>query len=208
MKVAPRTLAGLAVLAALLGAAGLAGFLWLAGAPPRPLYPFEVNIGEMELGGPFTLTDQHGRRVTSAEVIDGPVLLYFGYTFCPDVCPVDVSVIAEAVDILAARGIAVKPVFITVDPARDTPEALAYWAEAMHPNMVALTGTPEEIAAVAKAYKAYYKKVEVEGSAADYLMNHTTFTYLVTPEGVKAVFRRDVAPEKLADAVAAILARG
>ena len=144
--------------------------------------------------------------MTSAEVIDGPALLYFGYTFCPDVCPVDVAVIAEAVDLLARRGIEVKPVFITVDPARDTPEALAYWAEAMHPKMVALTGTPEEIAAAAKAYKVYYKKVEVEGSEADYLMNHTTFTYLVTPDGVRAVLRREASPEEMADVVAAILA--
>ena len=206
MALTRRTLAGGAVLAALLGAAGLAGFLWLAQEPSRPLSPIEVNIGEMKLGGPFTLTDQHGRRVTSAEVIDGPALLYFGYTFCPDVCPVDVAVIAEAVDLLARRGIEVKPVFITVDPARDTPEALAYWAEAMHPKMVALTGTPEEIAAVAKAYKVYYKKVEVEGSEADYLMNHTTFTYLVTPDGVRAVLRREASPEEMADVVAAILA--
>ncbi len=183
-------------------------FFWQQRSSLRPLFPAEVNLGGAKLGAPFTLTDQHGRRVTSAEVIDGPVLLYFGYTYCPDVCPVDVSAMAEVVDILAKRGIDVKPVFITIDPARDTPEQLAYYAEAMHPKMVALTGSPEEIAAVAKAYKAYYQKVEVKDSEAGYLMNHTTFTYLVTPEGVKAVFRDGYPPKDIADAVAAILGRG
>ncbi len=114
---------------------------------------------------------------------------------------------AEAVDILAEQGIEVTPVFITVDPERDTPEALADYAGALHPRMVALTGTPDEIRAAADAYKVFYQKVEMEDSAAGYLMNHTSYFYLMTPEeGLTALFRRDVTPESLASDIARVLA--
>jgi protein SCO1/2 len=175
--------------------------------PEGPVSPALVNISGSEIGGPFTLTDQTGRRVTSAELIDGPTLIYFGYTFCPDICPVDVAVMASAVDLLAEQGFDVTPVFITVDPARDDTEAMAYYAEAMHPKMVGLTGTEEEIKAAADAYKVYYERVEAPDSQAGYLMNHTTFTYLATPEGVLAAFRDGFPPEEMAGEVARILGR-
>jgi protein SCO1/2 len=187
--------------------AAVAAYLALR-EPEGPVSPAQVNMGEIEIGGPFTLTDHTGRRVSSAELIDGPTLVYFGYTFCPDICPVDVATMARAAELLAERGIEVRPVFITVDPERDTPEALGYFAEAMHPRMVALTGTAEEIRAVANAYRVYYEKIELEDSAAGYLMNHTTFTYLVTPEGVQAVFRNKFPADEIAAAVEKILSRG
>jgi len=173
--------------------------------PDGPVSPAAVQIGDSEFGGPFTLTDQHGKRVTSDEVIDGPTLIYFGYTFCPDICPVDVANMAEAVDLLAAEGFAVKPVFITVDPARDTPEALKDYAEAMHPGLVALTGTEEEIKSVAAAYRVYYERVDVADSAAGYLMNHTTFTYFMMPDGIRALFRNGFPPDEIVHEVARIL---
>jgi protein SCO1/2 len=182
-------------------------FLALKKPPDAPQSPAAVNVAGAEIGGPFELTDHHGKRVTSAEVIDGPALVYFGYTFCPDICPIDTAVMASAVDLLAGQGYAVKPVFITVDPARDTPEALSYYAEAVHPGLVALTGTEDEIAAAAKAYKVYYERVNVEGSAADYLMNHTTFTYFMMPDGIRALFRNGYPPEEMAGEVARILSR-
>jgi len=187
--------------------AAAAIFFALKQPADAPLSPAAVNVAGAEIGGPFELTDQHGKRVTSAEVIDGPTLIYFGYTFCPDVCPVDTAVMASAVDLLAAQGFAVKPVFITIDPARDTPEALAYYAEAVHPGLVALTGTEEEIAAVAKAYKVYYEKVQVEGSAAEYLMNHSTFTYFMMPDGIRGLFRNGFPPEEMAGEIGRILSR-
>lgn len=196
-------------LAALFLAAVAAGAIFLAMQEPEgPVSPAQVNMAGAELGGSFTLTDQTGKRVSSDELIDGPTLIYFGYTFCPDVCPVDVAVMASVTDILAEKGIKVTPVFITVDPARDTPEAMAYYVEAMHPDMVGLTGSEEEIRAVADKFKVYYQKVETEDSAASYLMNHTTFSYLVTPEGVQAVFRDKFPPEEIASAVEKILNRG
>ena len=182
--------------------------LWLSFAPrPVELSPSMVNVEGADIGGPFQLTAQSGERVSSERLIDGPTLIYFGYTFCPDVCPVDTQIMAEAVDILAEQGIEVRPVFITVDPERDTPEALSDYAEAVHPEMVALTGTPEEIQAAADAYKVFFQKVEMEGSAAGYLMNHTGYFYLMTPEkGLTALFRRDVTPESLASDIARVLA--
>jgi len=189
----------------LLAAAAI--FLALKQPAEGPRSPAAIDVAGAEIGGPFTLTDQTGRRVTSAELIDGPTLIYFGYTFCPDVCPLDVAVMASAVDLLAEQGFAVKPVFISVDPARDTLEQLAYYAEAVHPGLVALTGTEDEIAAAAKAYKVYYERVNVEGSAADYLMNHTTFTYFMMPDGIRALFRNGYPPEEMAGEVARILSR-
>ena len=175
--------------------------------PEGPGSKAAVNIAGADIGGPFTLTDLSGARVTSAGLIDGPTLIYFGYTFCPDICPVDVAVMASAVDLLTEQGIEVTPVFVTIDPARDTPEALANYAEAMHPRMVALTGTGAEIKAAADAYRVYYERVDLEDSAADYLMNHSTFTYFVMPDGLKALFRNNFPPEEMAGEIARILSR-
>lgn len=173
--------------------------------PDTPVSPAAVSLGDTELGGPFTLTDQTGRRITSAEVIDGPTLVYFGYTFCPDVCPVDTQVMVEAVELLAARGIEVTPVFVTVDPARDDVEALRYWAEAHHPEMIALTGSDEDIRNAAGAYRVYYDKVEAGDGAAGYLMNHSAFTYFMMPDGIAGLFRNGFPPEEMAAEVERIL---
>ncbi|HSF94256.1 MAG TPA: SCO family protein [Thermohalobaculum sp.] len=187
--------------------AAAAIFLALHKPEDAPLSPAAVNVAGAEIGGPFTLTDQNGNRVASAEVIDGPTLIYFGYTFCPDVCPVDVAIMASAVDLLDQQGYRVKPVFITVDPARDTPEAMGYYAEAMHPRMIGLTGTEAEIEAAADAYKVYFQRVDLENSAAGYLMNHSTLTYFMMPDGIRGLFRNGFPPEEMAGEVARILSR-
>ena len=142
--------------------------------------------GAATIGGPFALTDGAGRRVTDAEAITGPTLVYFGYTFCPDVCPMDLSRNALAAAELAERGTKVGQVFITIDPARDTPEVVRDFAAAIDPGLVGLTGTAEEVAAAAAAYKVYYRK---SGDDPDYyLMDHSTFTYLMAPgDGVPRV---------------------
>ena len=186
----------------------VAGAIWL-GLVGRPadLSPNMMNVEGADIGGPFELTTASGERITSDALIEGPTLIYFGYTFCPDVCPVDVQKMAQATDILAEDGTGLTPVFITVDPERDTPEELGEWAEAVHPDLVALTGSAEDVRAAADAYKVYYQKVEPEGSAAGYLMNHTTYFYLMTPgEGLTAMFRRDVTPEGLASDIERVLA--
>lgn len=159
-----------------------------------------------DIGGPFTLVNGDGETVTSEEVITEPTLIYFGYTYCPDVCPLDVDRNAAAVEILEARGQSVTPVFITIDPARDTPEVVRDFADAMHPRMIGLTGSDEQIAVASKAYRTYYSAhPPVDG---EYLVDHSTFTYLVTPEqGFVEFFRRELTPEQMADKIGCFVDR-
>jgi protein SCO1 len=146
------------------------------------------SVAGSAIGGPFELVSETGETVTEAEVIDGPTLIYFGYTFCPDVCPFDAARNADAVDLLAERGFAVKPVFITVDPERDTPEVLAEYTDWLHPDMLGLTGSPEQIRRAANAYKVYYAKADEDPEF--YLVNHTVLSYLMVPgDGLLAFFR-------------------
>jgi protein SCO1/2 len=153
-----------------------------------------------DLGGPFTLVNGEGQTVTSEEVITEPTLIYFGYTYCPDVCPLDVDRNASAIEILEERGKIVTPVFITIDPERDTPEVVRDYAEVMHPRMIGLTGSREQVAVASKAYRTYYQAhPPVDG---EYIVDHSTFSYLVTPEhGFLAFFRRDLTPEQMADKI-------
>ncbi|MFN3643129.1 MAG: SCO family protein [Gemmobacter sp.] len=160
-----------------------------------------VAGGEAMIGGPFTLVDQTGRTVTDAEVVTRPSLIYFGYTYCPDVCPLDTARNAEAVEILEEMGKIVTPVFISIDPKRDTPEVLAEFAANLHPRMIALTGSQTQIDAASKAYRTFYRVQD--GDPDYYLIDHTTFTYLVLPgHGFVEFFRRDAGPEEIARRVA------
>ena len=163
--------------------------------------------GGAQIGGAFTLVDENGATVTDRDVIDQPSLVYFGYTFCPDVCPLDNARNAEAVEILESRGDIVKPVFISIDPQRDTPEILRDFTDNLHPRMVGLTGTPEQVKAASQTYRTYFKKQEPEeGNEQFYLVDHSTFTYLVFPdEGFIEFFKRDTTPEALADGVQCFL---
>jgi protein SCO1/2 len=153
------------------------------------------------IGGPFTLVDENGQTVTEKEVITGPTLIYFGYTFCPDVCPLDNIRNAEAVDLLEAEGIEINPVFISFDPQRDTPEVLRDFTDAMHPRMLGLTGTEEQIKAASQAYKTYYKRQEDGGEY--YLIDHSTFSYFMMPEhGFVEFFNRDASAQDVAKSMA------
>jgi protein SCO1/2 len=156
--------------------------------------------GGGDLGGPFELVNSVGQTVTDKDVITEPSLIYFGYTFCPDVCPLDVARNAGAIDVLAERGMSVTPVFISIDPARDTPEIVGEFADNMHPKMIGLTGSPEQVKAASMAYRTYYKAHEAEDEF--YLVDHSTFSYLVIPgEGFVDFFRRDVTPDQMADKI-------
>ena len=163
----------------------------------------KIAAGSDEIGGPFTLISETGKTVTDKDVIDKPSLLYFGYTFCPDVCPLDNARNAEAVEILESRGVMVKPVFISVDPFRDTPEVVAEFTDYLHPRMVGLTGSEAQVKEASKAYRAFYQ-VHREDSGDDefYLVDHSTFTYLTLPNyGFVEFFRRDLTPEDMANRV-------
>lgn len=134
------------------------------------------------VGGPFELVDHEGRRVTEADYRGRHMLIYFGYTYCPDICPTELQVISEAVDLLGPDAPKVQPIFITVDPARDTVDALAQYRTHFHPSLAALTGTEAQIDQAAKAYRVYYAKAKADESN-DYLMDHSSFIYLMGPDG-------------------------
>lgn len=164
-----------------------------------------VAGGAGTIGGPFTLVDETGKTVTDKDVITGPSLIYFGYTFCPDVCPLDNYRNAEAVTLLEEQGKIVTPIFISIDPARDTPEVMAEFTENMHPRMIGLTGTPEQTKAASVAYRTYFRK-EKDGDPEYYLVDHSTQTYLMFPEhGFVEFFRRDETPENMAKRVSCFI---
>ncbi len=157
-----------------------------------------------DIGGPFTLVNTAGQTVTDAEVLTKPTLVYFGYTFCPDVCPFDMARNTEAVDILDARGLDVTPVFISIDPQRDTPDALADYASNMHPKLIALTGSDDQVKTASQAYKTFYRQQPAEDEF--YLMDHSTFTYLMLPgTGFVDFFRREITSEQMAEGVACFI---
>ena len=162
-------------------------------------------VGGDTIGGPFELVDETGRTVKDVDVIIQPTLIYFGFTFCPDVCPLDLARNAAAVDILEDRGIDVTPVFITIDPARDTPQVVGDYTDNFHPDMIGLTGSDAQIAAASRAYKTFYSK---SGDDPEYyLMQHSTFTYLTLPDkGFVEFFRQIDSPQKVADAVSCFAA--
>ena len=160
--------------------------------------------GTAAIGGPFSLLDETGGTVTEAEVITGPTLIYFGYTYCPDVCPLDTARNAEAVDLLAAQGKPVGNVFISIDPARDTPAVMAEYTGYFSEDLVGLTGSSDQIAQAARAYRVLYQKQD--GGPDDYLMAHSTFTYLMFPAiGFVEFFNRDDSAEAVADRVACFI---
>jgi protein SCO1/2 len=159
-----------------------------------------VAGGVAAIGGPFSLVDSTGARVTDANVITKPTLIYFGYATCPDFCPMDLARNAAAATILAEQGLDVGQVFITVDPARDTPEVLAGYTAYFHEDLIGLTGTEEETAAAAGAYRVYASRRE--GDDEFYLVDHSTFTYLVAPEqGFLEYFPSDAPAEEVASSV-------
>jgi protein SCO1/2 len=168
---------------------------------PRPENPAAAAIG-----GPFSLVDQHGRTVTDADFRGKYLLVYFGFTFCPDVCPTALTRTSEALTLVGDKAENFVPILITVDPERDTTETLREYTTFFHPRLVALTGTAEQIAAVAKAYRVYYAKVEEQGAAAgSYLMDHTAITYLMGRDGsFLRHFSHGISAERMAESLAAL----
>lgn len=143
----------------------------------------QTTSGTALIGGPFALTDQHGKKVTDADFRGRHMLVFFGFTNCPDICPAGLQLIAAALDKLGDKAANVTPIFVSVDPERDTPEKLATYVKNFDDRIVGLTGTPEEVAAVAKAYRVFYEKTPNEKTPSNYGMNHTSIIYLMGPDG-------------------------
>ena len=153
----------------------------------------------LNIGGPFTLVDQDGQTVTEANYSGRWLLVYFGYTYCPDVCPTSLTRNVDAIELLGDKGDLVTPVLISIDPQRDTPDKLKQYVGLFHPRMVGLTGTPEQIAAVAKEYRVFYMRSP--GDTPDsYVVDHSSLTYLVGPDGkVAQFFSHSATPEEIAN---------
>jgi protein SCO1 len=150
------------------------------------------------IGGPFQLVDQNGKTVTDADLKGKWSLIYFGYTHCPDACPTALNDISIALSELGAKRDAVRPVFITVDPERDTSETLKTYVTAFDAPILALTGTPDQVAKAAKGYRVYYAKHPEPGG--DYSMDHSSVIYVMDPEGrFTASFTQENTPEQMAD---------
>ena len=165
----------------------------------------QVAGGAATIGGPFALTDGAGERVTDAQAITGPTLVYFGYSYCPAIGPMDLSRNALAAAALAERGTRVGQVFISIDPERDTPPVIRDFTAAIDPALVGLTGTPEEIATAAKEYRVYYRKADDDPKY--YLMEHSTFTYLMAPgQGFLEFYPSDMSPDDVAKSVSCFAA--
>ena len=169
--------------------------------PPPP-----VTVGEAAIRSEFSLIDHNGNRVTEADFLGRWQLVFFGFTHCPDVCPTTLAYMANVLDRFGGEVERVAPIFITVDPSRDTPEVMAEYVQAFHPKLVGLTGSEAEVAAAAQSFRVYYERMEEETAPDGYLMAHSGHIYLMTPEGrFEDVFREgDQSAEEMA---ADVLAR-
>jgi len=164
-----------------LGATVAGGALWQLGSPRKDEPAQTSSQTGVQLGGPFVLIDQNGARKTEADFRGKYMLVFFGYTYCPDVCPTTLAVIQAALDKMGRQAERIVPVFITVDPKRDTPEAMKTYLSSFSSRFVGLTGTPEEIASVAKEYRVFYR---INGGERDnYTVDHSGVVYLMKPDG-------------------------
>ena len=166
--------------------------LWLmlapacaADAPARsPAEIMDILMWNREpVGGPFELTDHTGRVRTERDFRGQLMLVYFGFIYCPDICPADLQAIGLALDRLGNDGARVQPLFVTVDPERDTSEHLAEYVPLFHPRLIGLTGSLDAIRKAADAYKVYFAKVPIGKDAGDYTVDHTAFIYLMDRDG-------------------------
>ncbi len=178
-----------------------AGFLLLAAL----LSSLPAGAGSLRLptlfGGAFHLIDEQGQQVTPDVYAGKFMLVYFGYSYCPDICPTDLTIMAAALDSLGEGAARIQPLLISVDPRRDTPEALREFTDAFHPNLIGLTGTEAQVVAAAKAYRVHRRKFQLDGmSGDDYLVDHSTLTYLMGTDGrFLSMFPRGTTSERMAE---------
>jgi cytochrome oxidase Cu insertion factor (SCO1/SenC/PrrC family) len=194
-----------------LGALAGAMLLALSGAPPSSRSAgsdrsaaelMDVVMWNREsIGGPFALTDQNGARRTDADFRGKLMLVYFGFTYCPDICPTDLQNIGLALDRLGPASEAVQPLFVTLDPERDTAEHLADYVELFHPRLIGLTGDGDAIRKAADAYKVFYARVP-RSDGSDYTVDHSAFIYLMDRDGrYLGFFPPGTPPDRMADVI-------
>jgi protein SCO2 len=185
-------------------AVALGIYLWRA-SDALPGLGRVVGTGTPSIGAPFTLTDQDGKRRSSTDFAGKYMLIYFGYSYCPDVCPTTLALMQDAIGKLGSRGARVVPIFITVDPERDTPAQLKSYLKSFGPGFVGFTGDVTSIARVAADYRVYFRKHPLDGGG--YGMDHSSVIYLMGPDGKFVAYWDDTAigPDKLADEIRARL---
>ncbi len=180
---------------------------WLVASHNENEMPQETGLlpKPSDLGGPFSLIDQSGKHVTEKDYAGKYLLIYFGYTYCPDACPTELLVMGQALDQMPqAQSDKIQPIFITIDPARDTIDKLSEYVPSFYPRLVGLTGSDAEIAEVAKEFKVYYAKSTAPNNASDYVMDHSSYVYLMNPEGkMIGIFSSDTSAEDMAKSLTA-----
>lgn len=192
--------------------AGVTSGLYLVRSTDRPApVRSAAEVARELVTGEFSLTDHTGRPVTDRDYRGSWRLVFFGYTHCPDVCPTALATVALVLDELAGDADRLQPLFVTIDPDRDTTEVMADYVAAFHPRIVGLTGSPDAVAAAAKAYRVYYARAPLPGETAadagDYAMDHTGYFYLMDPDGAYAtVFSPYDSAEDIARKISARLA--
>jgi cytochrome oxidase Cu insertion factor (SCO1/SenC/PrrC family) len=164
------------------------------------------TVGQALIGGPFTLTDQTGKRVSDQDFRGRFMLVFFGFTNCPDVCPTALQVMSAALNKLGPKADRFVPIFISVDPERDKPAELSSYVQSFYPRLIGLTGSPEEINAVVKAYRVYVRKTEDPKSTAGYTFDHSSLIYVMGPDGAyRTHFSHTTDADALAQRLAALL---
>lgn len=202
LRLVRRILWGLTALATVL----LAGLmLWRATGPAR--LPEPTYTGEADIRSKFSLVDHTGRRVTEADYAGRWQLVFFGFTHCPDICPTTLAYLGAVLDELGTEADRVAPLFVTVDPARDTVPVMAEYVGAFHPRLIGLTGSDAEVAAAAHTFKAYGERVQDQAAPDGYGVAHSARIYLMGPEGqfIDVFQERDQPPDALAEEVRALL---
>ena len=175
---------------------GTGAYMWFSGGTPAG----------MTVGGAFVLQNGDGKPVTDTDFRGKYMLVYFGYTFCPDVCPTTLNAVADAMDKLGPKADRIRPLFITVDPKRDTPDVVKQFAAAFGPRVEGLTGSPSQIAVVAKAYRVYYAEHRTGSRPDDYTMDHSSVLYLMGPDGrFIAPIRADMTADQMAVSLAKLV---
>ena len=167
----------------LLGGVAILAFLAAGAAAVLQMNPAPAVVQAQAIGGPFKLTTSRGETVTDRDFRDKWLLVYFGYTHCPDICPTTLAEVVQTIDRLDAAGAQVQPLFISIDPERDTPDVMDAYVKALDARIIGLTGTPAEIAAAARGYKVHYAKVKSQDNEQGYQMEHSSFVYLIRPDG-------------------------
>jgi cytochrome oxidase Cu insertion factor (SCO1/SenC/PrrC family) len=160
----------------LIAAAAIAAYALMSQAPSR-------GVGTPQVGGPFTMVDHTGQAVSEKTYLGKPMLMFFGFTYCPDVCPTELQVIAAALEQLGPKAADIQPIFVSIDPARDTPAVMKDYVANFGTQFIGLTGTPEQVAAMAKTYKVFFEKRENATAPDQYLMDHSSTIYLMGADG-------------------------